>query len=440
MKPMAVSSKKNEQSTLPSVERVLLVAVGKVDARKLEQLGRRLELALDAPLSSQVFNDPIAIRRRLVDYLKSVGTKPGIVQATEQFYMGVVRRAALEGLIPAPPEGPWTRNWQSVLDTSAEVPSTKSLLRSLAGWATVRHVEPGDVTREHLTTWVQDAMVNAEAALSAVQTVLEKWTHTPLDVPLESESFLADRLRKKAIRGSVIVRRTPKRKPSEPVKEDRRFLYEVHYRLRDRYNTPDLGNVKDVFGEIVFVLLSTRTAPSNYRKAYAALRDRFPRWVDLAHADVDELSKLLEPCGLHNRKARAIVTIAKRVFLEEELKDLEHLRGMSTSEAEAYLTSLPEIGVKIAKCVCLYALDRPVFPVDAHNLRVLQRLDVVDEKVRAREGAYEVEALIPESIRHDLHVNLVAHGRETCRSIPACSTCVLLDVCPYPERGEGPVS
>lgn len=440
MKIMATPLIKNGPGALPDLKTVLSVAHGKVDPRKLEQLERKLELALDAPLSSQVFDDPIAIRRKLVDYLKRVGTKPGIVQAIEQFYMGVVRRAALEGLILAPPEGPWTRNWQSVLNASAQVPSTKSLFRSLAGWATARNLEPSDVTREHLITWARETMVNVETTLSTVQIVLEKWAYNPLEAPLESDSFLADRLRKKAIRGSVRVQKPSKLNPSESMKDNIGFLYEVHYRLRDKYNTPDLGNVKDVFGEIVFVLLSTRTAPSNYLKAYAALRERFPKWTDLTQVDVNELSAMLEPCGLHNRKARALVAIAKRVFVEEGLKDLEHLREMSTTEAEAYLTSLPEVGVKVAKCVCLYALERAVFPVDAHNLRVLQRLDVVAKEVRAREGAYEVEALIPESIRHDLHVNLVAHGRETCRSIPICSTCVLLDVCPYPERGEGPRS
>jgi endonuclease-3 len=212
------------------------------------------------------------------------------------------------------------------------------------------------------------------------------------------------------------------------------FLRSVNRRLADRYGTPDLGNVREVFGEIIFALLSTRSAPLNYRKAFATLRERFPDWTELAGADVDEVGRLIQACGLHNRKAKAIVAIANKVFAEQGMKDLEHLRRMTTDEAEAYLTALPEVGIKVAKCVCLYSLDRAVFPLDVHNLRVLKRLGVVEERATAREWAERVEDLIPPEIRHELHVNLVAHGRETCTAKPSCGKCVLLDVCPYPKQ------
>lgn len=212
------------------------------------------------------------------------------------------------------------------------------------------------------------------------------------------------------------------------------FLCDVNLRLKCQYGTPDLGNVKDVFGEIIYALLSTRSAPANYQKAFAALKGRFSEWSDLAKADVEEVGRLIQPCGLHNRKARAIIAIANTVFVDRRLSDLEHLHRMTTEQAEAYLTSLPEVGVKVAKCVCLYALDRSVFPLDVHNLRVLKRLGIVEERATAREWAEKVEALIPPEIRHDLHVNLVAHGRETCTARPACGVCVLLNVCPYPKQ------
>lgn len=92
------------------------------------------------------------------------------------------------------------------------------------------------------------------------------------------------------------------------------FLRNVNRRLAGRYGTPDLGNVKEVFGEIIFALLSTRSAPLNYRKAFAALRERFSDWSELASANVDEVGRLIQACGLHNRKAKAIVAIANKVF------------------------------------------------------------------------------------------------------------------------------
>lgn len=210
----------------------------------------------------------------------------------------------------------------------------------------------------------------------------------------------------------------------------------MNVRLLHEYRTPDLGNVDDVFGELVYALLSTRTAPSNYRAAFTALQSAFPEWPQLTESNQAELETVLRPCGLHRRKARALVAISEEVFVKRGLTDLEHLHGMATEEAEEYLTNLPEVGVKVAKCVCLYALHRPVFPLDAHNLRVLQRVGVVQKDATAREWASRVESLVPTDIRFDLHVNLVAHGRRTCTARPACRVCVLLDVCPYPDKAE----
>lgn len=117
---------KSKRASIPSLKEVLAVGADKVDSRKMRLLEEKLELALDCPLSERLVDDPMVIRRRLVEQLRSENTKPGTVQALEQCYMGAIRRAAVKGLIPAPPEGPWTRAWQSVLDLSSGVPSTRA--------------------------------------------------------------------------------------------------------------------------------------------------------------------------------------------------------------------------------------------------------------------------------------------------------------------------
>lgn len=210
---------------------------------------------------------------------------------------------------------------------------------------------------------------------------------------------------------------------------DQDRLFEVHRRLQKEHGTPDLGNVQDVFGELIFALLSTRTSPDNYQDAFAQLRAAYPDWKDLSQARQQDLASLLRPCGLQNRKASAICDIAERVFVAQGREDLEHLRNRTTEQARKYLESLPHVGVKVAKCVLLYALGRPVFPLDAHNLRVLRRIGLIDSGGSARSLAEDVEESIPAEIRHDLHVNLVAHGRATCHSSPECGSCVLDDLC-----------
>lgn len=194
--------KREKGKRLPSLKDVLSFETENADSRKLRLLEGKLESALGCQLSEQLVDDPIAIRRRLVEWLRSEKTKPGTIQSLEQCYMGAIRRAAVKGLIAAPPEGPWTRAWQSVLDLSSGVPSSKAPLRSLAGWATARQLDPGDLKDENLEDWAKHTMIDTRV-LVTVRKVLESWSPEILNTALPSDLSLSNRLLKKAARGTV---------------------------------------------------------------------------------------------------------------------------------------------------------------------------------------------------------------------------------------------
>lgn len=232
----------------------------------------------------------------------------------------------------------------------------------------------------------------------------------------------------------------PKKRPRTSTRLGSRnsttHIGEVNNRLLLAYGTPDLGNVRDVFGELVYALLSTRSSQANYRGTFQTLQSRFRCWPELVNSSEADLAVLLRPCGLQNRKARAILAICRKVFVHQGYRDLEHLRTMSTGEVEEYLTSLPEVGAKVAKCVSLYALDHPVFPIDVHNMRILRRMGMVEEARISPSLVSHIESLIPPSMRRDLHVNLIVHGRTVCNTHPACSVCILRDLCNYGSARE----
>lgn len=183
---------------------VLTAAAEKVDARRLEQLGRVLERAVGRSLSSQAIDDPIVIRRLLAETLREDGISVGVVHSFEQFYMGVIRRAAVDGLIPPPPEGPWTRDWQLILDATSDMKRVRAPLRSLAAWATTHHLRPTDVRANHLHAWRDDLRIS-DVALTVVQDALHRSMDIPTPTTLSSDSLLLHRLRQRALHGSVRV-------------------------------------------------------------------------------------------------------------------------------------------------------------------------------------------------------------------------------------------
>lgn len=140
---------------MKTLDDVLQAVDGHVDARKLAQLRKRLESATKARLTAVEIGDPIKIRRQLIAQLESEGASRGSIQAYEQLFMGIIRRAALMGLVETPPEGPWSMEWQRILETVTTQQRGRSTIRSLAAWSTAKGLEPKAVCESDLQEWLR---------------------------------------------------------------------------------------------------------------------------------------------------------------------------------------------------------------------------------------------------------------------------------------------
>jgi len=107
------------------------------------------------------------------------------------------------------------------------------------------------------------------------------------------------------------------------------------------------------------------------------------------------------------------------------------LRRMETDEAESYLTSLPGIGIKTARCILMYSLNREVFPADVHCYRIMERLGwLVWQGRTSRTIADFAQQCVPPHLRRNLHIRFVQHGRHICTSrVPKCGICILNNLC-----------
>jgi len=212
-------------------------------------------------------------------------------------------------------------------------------------------------------------------------------------------------------------------------------LLEVTYRSRD------LGNVSDVLSETVYILLSLNTREVVYQRIYAALRGRFPRWVDVEQASLPELAAVLQPGGLQEQRARYLKDLLTRVRADNIARGegagaascddltLEYLRSLPDPQVEEFLLALPGVGKKTARCVMSYALDRRQFAVDTHVARIFNRLGII-ESAGAKPDHDAFQAVVPERIRKRLHINLIHHGRAVCGTgQPRCEGCVLVSFC-----------
>lgn len=199
---------------------------------------------------------------------------------------------------------------------------------------------------------------------------------------------------------------------------------EVAKRLSGIYSPGPRGG-NDPFDTLVRTVLSQNTTDTNSMRAFQELKMRFPTPEKLASADLDEIEDSIRVGGLYQRKAVVIRSLA-REFAGRRID----LAGMGNEEARAFLRSLDGVGPKTAACVLLFALEREVLPVDTHVFRLTRRIGLLDGGVPKNRADEELESFVPAGLRHDLHLNLIEHGRRVCRPRnPRCGECVLLDLC-----------
>ena len=200
--------------------------------------------------------------------------------------------------------------------------------------------------------------------------------------------------------------------------------------MKERYRSPRLNNKDDPLDELVFIVLSQMTTSPSYERVFDRLKAAMPDWRSLTRTSAPEVASLIADAGLSGQRAVRLKQIADRLVVDFGEASLAGLADADDDAAQRYLTSLPGVGVKTAKCVMMYSLGRQVLPVDTHTARVATRLGLVATGSAAAVDR-DLSAVVRPALRFDFHVNAVAHGRAVCRAVkPRCDDCVLSSLCP----------
>lgn len=188
-----------------------------------------------------------------------------------------------------------------------------------------------------------------------------------------------------------------------------------------------LDNKPDPLDELFYIILTTKTQ-HGAGDAFERMKCAFPTWDTLLNPDAGaRLREAIAVLGLVNQKAPQILATAQQLNADFGSVTLAPLRGMSDVDAEAYLLSLPRVGKKVARCVMMYSLGRDVLPVDAHVLRVSQRIGLLSPDISRPKAHDAIHEVVTARHRYALHVGMVKLGRTTCvAKNPRCTECVLL--------------
>lgn len=231
------------------------------------------------------------------------------------------------------------------------------------------------------------------------------------------------------------------RDPGEPANGDQECVsgrFEMRSRasriceLLDReYGRKEWPRREPVLDELIRTILSQNTTAKNCDGAFGELSERFPEWGDVMRAHPEDIADAIRVGGLANRKAPRIKEILRQIHERQGSLDLEWIADVPDSEAIGYLLAFNGVGRKTAACVLMFALGRPVMPVDTHVHRVSMRLGLIGGV--SADAAHDLlqEIIAPEDV-YSCHINMVLHGRQVCHARgPECGRCMLREECDY---------
>lgn len=185
---------------------------------------------------------------------------------------------------------------------------------------------------------------------------------------------------------------------------------------------------------LIATKLSQNTTDKTSYIAYKNLKNKFRNWDEVSSARLQELRNEIKVCGMADKKSAEIRNMLREMMKNYGKLSLEHLRKYDDDKIYEELLKYKGIGTKTISCVLAFGMNRPVFPVDTHVHRILNRLGIVDTK-SPDDTFKKAKILIPEVKKVSFHTSLIKFGRSVCKAPkPLCGECVIFDLCGFKEK------
>jgi len=182
------------------------------------------------------------------------------------------------------------------------------------------------------------------------------------------------------------------------------------------------------FEVMVGAILTQNTNWQNAEKAIENLKKhRLLNPRKLYRLPHKRLAAFIMPAGYYNIKARRLKNFLGFLFRSYKGK-IKNISLEDKDELRSGLLSVNGIGPETADSILLYALDKPVFVVDAYTKRILLRHRIIEEDA----DYAQVQSLFMKNLKNSVrlfneyHALLVRLGKEFClKTRPRCAMCPL---------------
>ncbi|MCE5195324.1 MAG: hypothetical protein LLF28_07765 [Nitrospiraceae bacterium] len=204
-------------------------------------------------------------------------------------------------------------------------------------------------------------------------------------------------------------------------------LIEIYKKLYKAFGHQDWWPGDSPFEVAVGAILTQNTNWGNVEKAINNLKKEKALKAKTIHEmPVKKLALLIRPAGYFNVKSKRLKSFIN-FLMNDYHGSMQRLKKDKMNSLRQKLLSVNGIGHETADSILLYALDKPIFVIDAYTKRVLSR-----HKILGYDESYEkFQELFHSSLKRDVklfneyHALFVRLGKMFCKTKPDCEGCPL---------------
>jgi len=204
----------------------------------------------------------------------------------------------------------------------------------------------------------------------------------------------------------------------------------IYEQLLDNYGPQHWWPADSSFEVMVGAILTQNTNWKNVETAIANLKVHHMLDCELiASSNLQQLGEIIRASGFYMQKARYLQKFSLFYYNNGKRKGL---LKWPTSILRNRLLAVNGIGPETADSILLYALDRPVFVVDAYTKRLFVRLGHFNHELGYDSIQHFFLQRLPESLPlfQEFHALIVEHAKRFCKTKPMCDDCPLAGECP----------
>lgn len=210
--------------------------------------------------------------------------------------------------------------------------------------------------------------------------------------------------------------------------KSKKVAIEIVEKLKKYY--PDATcslDFKTPFQMVIAVMLSAQCTDERVNKTTPELFEKYGTPEKMAEIDIEELEKIIHPCGFYKNKAKNVKACSQKLVKE--------FNGIVPQDMEK-LQSLPGVGRKSANVIMLEAFHNPQgIAVDTHAKRISNKMGFSNQ-TEPEKIEQDLLKQIPKEYYYDVNHLFVWHGRAICNARkPKCEECpVNMDCDTYKKR------